>query len=102
MTRQRAPYGATCLEIERPVRTVVTWVFEGRPDDEAVEMVELHEEDRVTTMTILLAFKDQANRGDWTAWSASMACKRQKMVRGATTESRTCSPHSHSRGWLPH
>jgi hypothetical protein len=36
-----------------------------------VETVDLHEEDRVTTMTILIAFQDQASRGDSTAWSAS-------------------------------
>jgi hypothetical protein len=44
------------------VRTVETWVFEGRPADEAVETTTLHEEDGVTTMTTLLAFKDRASR----------------------------------------
>ena len=41
---------------------VETWVFEGRPDDEAVETTTLHEEDGVTTMTTLLAFRDQSSR----------------------------------------
>ena len=62
-------FRGTFLEIERPVRTVETWVFEGRPDDSAVETVELHEEDGVTTMTTLLAFKDQATR-DAATWTA--------------------------------
>jgi uncharacterized protein YndB with AHSA1/START domain len=29
----RCAFHGTYLEIERPVRTVETWVFEGRPDD---------------------------------------------------------------------
>jgi uncharacterized protein YndB with AHSA1/START domain len=62
------PGGAKCsfhgtyLEIERPVRTVSTWVFEGRPDDEAVETMTLHEVNGVTTMSSLLVFKDQSSR----------------------------------------
>ena len=66
----RCSFHGTFLEIERPVRTVETWVFDGRPDDEAVETVELHEQDGVTTMTILLAFKDQSSR-DATTWTAA-------------------------------
>ena len=61
-------YG-TYLEVERPVRTVGTRVFDGRPDVEAVETVELHEGEGVTTMTVLLAFKDQASR-DSTTWTS--------------------------------
>ena len=51
------------------MRTVETWVFDGRPDVEAVETMELHEQDGVTTMTVLLVYKDQASRdaGTWTA-----------------------------------
>ena len=37
-------FRGTYLEIERPVRLVGTWVFDGRPDADAVETVELHEE----------------------------------------------------------
>jgi uncharacterized protein YndB with AHSA1/START domain len=58
----RCSFHGTYLAVERPVRTVETWVFDGRPDDEAVETVELHEQDGVTTMTILLVFKDKASR----------------------------------------
>jgi uncharacterized protein YndB with AHSA1/START domain len=58
----KCSFHGTYLEVERPVRTVETWVFEGRPDDEAVETTTLHEEDGVTTMTTLLAFRDQSSR----------------------------------------
>jgi uncharacterized protein YndB with AHSA1/START domain len=57
----RCSFHGTFLEVDRPLRTVATWVFEGRPDDEAVETITLHEEDGVTTMTSLLAFKDQSS-----------------------------------------
>ena len=63
-------FRGTDLEIERPLRLVGTWVFDGRPDAEAVETVELHEEDGVTTMTDRLAFKDQATRDSMT-WVAA-------------------------------
>jgi uncharacterized protein YndB with AHSA1/START domain len=65
----RCSFHGTFLEIERPLRTVETWVFDGRPDDEAVETMTLHEQDGVTTMTILIVFKDQASR-DTTTWAA--------------------------------
>jgi uncharacterized protein YndB with AHSA1/START domain len=58
----RCGFHGTFFEIARPVRTVASWVFEGRPDDEAVETVTLHEEDGVTTMTTLLAFTDPASQ----------------------------------------
>ena len=57
----RCSFHGTFLEVERPVRTVATWVFDGRPDIEAVETVTLREEDGVTTMTSLLAFKDPSS-----------------------------------------
>jgi len=66
----RCSFHGTFLEIERPVRRVETWVFAGRPDVEAVETVELHEQDGVTTMTVLLAFKDQPSR-DASPWTAA-------------------------------
>ncbi len=66
----RCSFHGTYLEVERPVRTVATWVFDGRPDVEAVETVELHERDGVTTMTVLIAFEDQASR-DSTTWTAA-------------------------------
>jgi uncharacterized protein YndB with AHSA1/START domain len=63
-------FRGTYLEIERPDRLVGTWVFDGRPDADAMETVELHEADGVTTMTDRLAFKDQATRDSMT-WAAA-------------------------------
>jgi uncharacterized protein YndB with AHSA1/START domain len=59
-------FRGTYLEIEPPTRTVETWLFEGWPDAEAVETVELHETDGVTTLRITLAFRDQAGRDHMT------------------------------------
>ena len=66
----RCSFHGAFLEIACPVRTVATWVFDGRPDDEAVETVTLREQDGVTTMTSLLAFKDRSSR-DSTIWAAA-------------------------------
>ena len=59
-------FRGTYLEIEPPTRTVATWLFEGWPDAQAVETVELHETDGVTTLTMRLAFRDQAGRDHMT------------------------------------
>jgi uncharacterized protein YndB with AHSA1/START domain len=59
-------FRGTYLEIEPPTRTVETWLFEGWPDAEAVESMDLHETDGVTTMTNRLAFRDQAGRDHMT------------------------------------
>jgi uncharacterized protein YndB with AHSA1/START domain len=50
------------LEVEPPTRTVQTWLFEGWPDAEAVESMELTETDGVTKLTYRLTFRDQAGR----------------------------------------
>ena len=63
-------FHGTYLEIDRPVRLVATWVFDGRPDAEAVETVEFREEDGFTTMTDRLVFRDRATR-DSTVWAAA-------------------------------
>ena len=55
-------FRGTYLEVEPPTRTVETWLFEGWPDAEAVETVELHETDGVTKLTMTLAFRDEAGR----------------------------------------
>jgi uncharacterized protein YndB with AHSA1/START domain len=55
-------FRGTYLEIEPPTRTVATWLFEGWPDAHAVETVELRETDGVTTLTTMMAFRDQAGR----------------------------------------
>ncbi len=59
-------FRGTYLEVEPPTRTVATWLFEGWPDAHAVETVELHETDGVTTLTMRLAFRDQAGRDHMT------------------------------------
>jgi uncharacterized protein YndB with AHSA1/START domain len=57
-----ASFRGTFLEIEPPTRIVATWLYEGWPDAEAVESIELHETHGVTTLTFKLAFRDQAGR----------------------------------------
>jgi uncharacterized protein YndB with AHSA1/START domain len=59
-------FRGTYLEIERPNRTVETWLFDGWPDVVAVETVELHETNGVTTLTERMAFRDQAGRDHMT------------------------------------
>ena len=59
-------FRGTYLEVEPPTRTVATWLFEGWPDADAVESVELHETDGVTTLTMTLAFRDRAGRNHMT------------------------------------
>jgi uncharacterized protein YndB with AHSA1/START domain len=66
-------FRGTYLEIDPPVRTVETWLFEGWPDAEAVETMELHETDGVTTLTIRLAFRDQAGRAHMTRFDGQQA-----------------------------
>jgi uncharacterized protein YndB with AHSA1/START domain len=59
-------FRGTYLEVEPPTRTVATWLFEGWPDAEAVESVDLHETDGVTTLTVRLTFRDKAGRDHMT------------------------------------
>jgi uncharacterized protein YndB with AHSA1/START domain len=61
-------FRGTFLEVEPPTRTVQTWLFDGWPDAEAVESVELHEANGVTKLTHKLAFRDQAGRGHMTKY----------------------------------
>jgi uncharacterized protein YndB with AHSA1/START domain len=55
-------FHGTFLELEPPVRSVQTWIYDGWAGVEAVESVDLAEDDGVTTMTYRLAFGDQAGR----------------------------------------
>lgn len=59
-------FSGTYLEVEPPIRTVKTWLFGGWPDAEAIETVQLHETGGVTTLTMRLAFRDQAGRDHMT------------------------------------
>jgi len=61
-------FRGTYLEVEPPTRSVQTWLFEGWPDAEAVETMDLHETDGVTTLAWKLAFKDQAGRDHMTKY----------------------------------
>jgi len=61
-------FRGTYLEVEPPTRTVQTWLFEGWPDAEAVETMDLHETDGVTTLTWSLLFRDQAGRDHMTKY----------------------------------
>jgi uncharacterized protein YndB with AHSA1/START domain len=59
-------FRGTYLEVEPPTRTVSTWLFEGWPDADAVETVDLREANGVTTLTTKLAFRDKAGRDHMT------------------------------------
>jgi len=66
-------FRGTYLEVEPPNRTVQTWLFEGWPDTEAVETMDLHESDGVTTLTYTLAFRDKAGRDHMTRFDGHEA-----------------------------
>jgi uncharacterized protein YndB with AHSA1/START domain len=55
-------FRGTFLEVERPRRTVQTWLYDGWPDADAVESMDLDEVDGVTTMTYRLVFTDKVSR----------------------------------------
>jgi uncharacterized protein YndB with AHSA1/START domain len=55
-------FRGTFLEIAAPTRSVQTWLFDGWPDADAVESIELTEADGVTTLHYKLVFSDQAGR----------------------------------------
>jgi len=66
-------FRGTYLEVEPPTRTVQTWLFEGWPDAEAVEAMDLRESDGVTTMTWSLAFSDMAGRDHMTKFDGLLS-----------------------------
>jgi uncharacterized protein YndB with AHSA1/START domain len=59
-------FRGTYPEVEPPTRVAETWHFDGWPDVEAVETMDLQEADGVTTLRISLAFRDQAGRDHMT------------------------------------
>jgi uncharacterized protein YndB with AHSA1/START domain len=61
-------FRGTYLKIDPPTRTVATWRFEGWPDVEAVESMELHGAHGVTTLTWTLAFRDTIGRDHMTTY----------------------------------
>lgn len=66
-------FRGTYLEVEPPARTVQTWLFDGWPDAEAVESMDLREADGVTTLTYKLTFRDEAGRDHMTAFDGHEA-----------------------------
>ena len=66
-------FRGTYLEVEPPTRTVQTWLYDGWPDAEAVESVDLHETDGMTKLTHRLAFSDQAGRDHMTKYDGLAA-----------------------------
>ena len=66
-------FRGTFLEVERPTRSVQTWVFDGWPGVEAVESMDLHETGGVTKLTYKLAFRDQAGRDHMTKYDGLVA-----------------------------
>jgi uncharacterized protein YndB with AHSA1/START domain len=66
-------FRGTFLEVEPPTRTVQTWLFDGWPDAEAVESMDLHETDGVTKLTSRLAFRDKAGRNHMTKYDGLLA-----------------------------
>jgi uncharacterized protein YndB with AHSA1/START domain len=59
-------FRGTYLEVEPPTRTVQTWLYDGWPDADAVETMDLYETHGVTTLTWRLAFSDKAGRDHMT------------------------------------
>ena len=66
-------FRGTFLEVEPPTRTGQTWLFDGWPDAEAVESMDLHETDGVTKLTYRLAFRDKAGRDHMTKYDGLLA-----------------------------
>jgi uncharacterized protein YndB with AHSA1/START domain len=61
-------FRGTFLEVEPPIRTVETWLYDGWPGVQAVETVELREADGVTKLTHRLSFRDKAGRDHMTKY----------------------------------
>jgi uncharacterized protein YndB with AHSA1/START domain len=66
-------FRGTFLEIDPPNRSVQTWRFEGWPDTEAVETMELREIDGVTKLKNTLAFRDKAGRDHMTKYDGLLS-----------------------------
>jgi uncharacterized protein YndB with AHSA1/START domain len=66
-------FRGTFMEVEPPNRVVSTWLFDGWPDAEAVETVELQEVEGGTKLTYLLSFRDQASRAHMTKYDGLQA-----------------------------
>ena len=58
----------TYLEVRAADSYRPAWLFDGWPDAEAVETMDLHENRGVTTLTWSLVFRDQAGRDHMTKY----------------------------------
>jgi uncharacterized protein YndB with AHSA1/START domain len=87
-------FRGTFSEVEPPTRTVATWLFEGWPDAEAVETVELQQTAGVTRLTMKLAFRDQAGRDHMTKFDGQEDSfdKLEDYLRSLVGRSGTASP----------
>jgi hypothetical protein len=56
-----------------PTRTVETWLFDGWPDAEAVESMDLQETEGGTKLTWRLVFRDHAGRDHMTKYDGIKA-----------------------------
>jgi uncharacterized protein YndB with AHSA1/START domain len=61
-------FRGTFLEVEPPTWTVETWHFDGWPDAEAVESMDLQGTEGGTRLTWRLAFRDQVGRDHMTKY----------------------------------
>jgi uncharacterized protein YndB with AHSA1/START domain len=59
---QEMTFHGTFLEVQPPTHIVDTWRYDGWPEVEAVETIDLREADGVTTVQWRLTFADQAGR----------------------------------------
>jgi uncharacterized protein YndB with AHSA1/START domain len=95
-------FRGTYLEVEPPTRTVETWLYEGWPDADAVETIELSEADGVTTLTIKLVFDDQAGRDRMTRFDGfeDSLDRTEDLLRSLLDRQETdaSSPSSRGRG----
>jgi uncharacterized protein YndB with AHSA1/START domain len=66
-------FRGTFIELEPPNRVVSTWLYDGWPDAEAVETVELQETVGGTKLTYLLSFRDEASRARMTKYDGLQA-----------------------------
>jgi len=66
-------FRGTFLEVDPPRRTVQTWHFEGWPDADAVETIQLEEVEGGTRLSYLLRFEDQAGRDHMTKYDGLQA-----------------------------
>jgi uncharacterized protein YndB with AHSA1/START domain len=65
-------FRGTYLEVEPPTRTVQTWTYDGWPDADAVETMDLREADGITTLTWRLAFRDKPGRDHMTKFDGML------------------------------